>query len=179
MAIAPTATHRVLSLLEANLVALRNAEFERLVLAREWALAHLVTDPGHLADPRRLPTPLGAVGLAVDEYAAAELAAALGMHPLAGRHLMADAVDIEARLPRLLDVCSRGRIEVWVARKIAAATSRLTGDQARWVDESLTECWAPCRRGGCCGWSRPGWSKPTRRSRTGWPRSRPRRARCG
>ena len=129
----------MLAQLETNLVAVRRVEFERLVLAREWALAHLVTDPDHLADPRRLPTPLGAVGLAVDEYAAAELAAALGIHPLAGRHLMADAVDLEARLPRLWEVCSRGRIEVWVARKIAAATSRLTGDQARWVDESLAE----------------------------------------
>jgi hypothetical protein len=152
MGTAPTVeSHRVLGRLEANLVAVRRVEFERLVLAREWALAQLVTDPDHLNDPRRLPTPLGAVGLAVDEYAPAELAAALGMHPLAGRHLMADAVDIESRLPRLWEACARGRVEVWVARTIATATGGLGQDQARW--------------------SMSRW--------LGWPRSRPRRGRCG
>ena len=124
---------------QANLVAVRAAEFERLALAREWALAQVVTDPEVLADPRRRPTLLGAVGLPVDEYAAAEFAAALALHPLAGRRWLADAVDIYDRLPHLWAALSVGRVEVWVARKIAAATTDLTDDQARWVDTTVAE----------------------------------------
>ncbi len=136
----PTAsTHAVLARVEANLVTLRAAEFERLVLAREWALAHVVTDPDVLADPRRRPTLLGAVGLVVDEYAGAEFAAALALHPLAGRRWLADAVDIYDRLPHLWAALSVGRVEVWVARKIAAATTDLAFDRARWVDASVAE----------------------------------------
>lgn len=132
-------THQVLARVEANLVAVRVAEFERLQLAREWALAHVVSDPDRLADPRRRPMSLGAVGLPVDEYAAAELAAALEVHPLAGRHLMADAVDIEARLPHAWAALEASRLEVWVARKIAAVTSDLSEDKARWVDAAIAD----------------------------------------
>lgn len=140
MPTAPTLhTHRVLALVEANLVAVRAAEFERLRLAREWALAHVVTDPDQLRDPRRRPTPLGALELPVDEYAAAELAVALELHALAGRHLMADAVDIEGRLPGTWGALAAGRLEVWVARKIAAATNGLSEDRARWVDAVIAD----------------------------------------
>ena len=74
MATAPTVeTHRVLAQLETNLVAVRRVEFERLVLAREWArewaLAHpheyaLVYGtpvPGYLA-PASTVGPAGRVG---------------------------------------------------------------------------------------------------------------------
>jgi hypothetical protein len=100
MTTTPTArTHGLLARVERNLVRVRGAEFERLTLAREWALEHEVIDPDVLADPRRRPTLLGAVGLLVDEYAGAEFAAALELHPLAGRRWMADSVDIYERLP--------------------------------------------------------------------------------
>ena len=138
MTTAPTLhTHRVLARVEINLTSVRRAEFERLQLAREWALAHVVTDLGRLSDLRRRPTPLGATGLMVDEYAGAELAAALEMHPLAGRRLMADAVDIEGRLPQTWATLEEGRLEAWVARKIAAATSDLSEDRAKWVDAAI------------------------------------------
>lgn len=132
-------THAVLARVEANLTAVRRAEFERMQLARDWAMEHLVTDPDLLRDPRRRPTPLGAVGLPVEEYAAAEFAVALELHPLAGRHLMADAVDLEIRLPETWLALEAGRLEVWVARKIAAATHALSEDRARWVDASIAE----------------------------------------
>jgi hypothetical protein len=115
----------------------RAAEFERLVLAREWALAHVVMDPDLLDDPRRRPTPLGALCLPVDEYAAAEFAAALELHPLAGRRIMADAVDIEARLPHHWAALAAGRLEVWVARKLAVATGDLSPEAAAWVDAAV------------------------------------------
>ena len=52
---------------------------------------------------------------------------------------MADAVDIEARLPQTWSALAEGRLEVWVARKIAAATSDLSEDQARWVDAAVAD----------------------------------------
>ncbi len=134
-----THTHGVLARVEANLGEVRRAEFERLVLAREWALTHVIDDRDLLEDARRRPTPLGAVGLPVDEYAAAEFAAALEMHPLAGRRLMADAVDIEARLPGVWSAVRAGRVEAWVARKIAAATSDLSEEKAHWVDAAVAD----------------------------------------
>jgi hypothetical protein len=140
MPTAPTIqTHGLLARVDANLVAVRRAEFERLELARAWALEHVVTDPDLLDDPRRRPTALGAVGLAVDEYAGAEFAAALELHPLAGRRWLADGVDIHDRLPTLWTALEAGRVEVWVARKIAVATADLTDEQARWVDASVAE----------------------------------------
>ena len=65
---------------EANLADSRALGFERLCLAREWALLHAM-DPAEVTDPRCRPTPLGATGLLVEEYAAAELAVSLEMHP--------------------------------------------------------------------------------------------------
>src|SRR4051794_30771029 len=132
-------THAVLARVEGNLAMVRRAEFERIERAREWALAHLVTDPKLMADPRRRPTPLGALALPVEEYAAAELAAALELHPLAGRRLMADAVDLHDRLPHTWSVLRSGRLELWVARKIAAATADLSDERARWVDAAVAE----------------------------------------
>jgi hypothetical protein len=102
-------------------------------------LAHVVTDPELLQDPRRRPTPLGAVGLPVDEYPAAEFAAALELHPLAGRRWMADAVDIAQRLPETWAALAAGRLEVWVARKIAAGTRDLSEERAQWVDGVIAE----------------------------------------
>ena len=134
-----TRTHELLSCAEDNLRVVRQAEFERLSLARDWALEHVVTDPDLLRDPRRRPTPLGAVGLMVDEYAAAEFAAALELHPLAGRRWMADAVDLHDRLPDLWQSTRSGRVEVWVARKIATATHDLSDEQARWVDSVISD----------------------------------------
>ena len=162
------ATHAVLTRAEANLAASRGLGFERLCLAREWALLHAM-DPAEVTDPRCRPTPLGATGLLVEEYAAAELAVSLEMHPLAAGHLMADALDIAERLPHLWAALAAGRLEAWVARKIASATSDLACDRARWVDAAITGVAGTLPPGGCSLWWRPGWSKPTRHS----PRRRP------
>ena len=70
----------------------------------------------------------------VDEYAHAEFAASLELHPLAGRRWMADGVDIHDRLPSFWDAAEACAVEVWVARKAAALTADLTDEQARWVD---------------------------------------------
>jgi hypothetical protein len=140
MTTTPTArTHGLLARVEANLLSVRREEFARLDLARAWALEHEVTDPELLRDPRRRPIPLGAVGLPVEEYAGAEFAAALELHPLAGRRWMADAVDIHDRLPNAWTATREGRLEVWVARRIAAATSHLSDEKAQWVDAVVAD----------------------------------------
>ena len=140
MTTAPTGrTHGLLARVEHNLATVRRAEFERLELGRGWALENQVADPELLADPRRRPTPLGAVGLLVDEYAPAEFAAALELHPLAGRRWMADGVDIHDRLPSFWSSLARNESEVWVARKVAAATGDLSDEQARWVDAAVAD----------------------------------------
>jgi hypothetical protein len=132
------ATHAVLDRAEANLAASRRLGFERLRLAREWALLHEM-DPSEVTDPRCRPTPLGAAEMLAEEYAAAELAVCLQMHPLAAAHLMADAVDIEERLPHLWGALAAGQLEPWVARKIATATSELARDRAQWVDAAIAD----------------------------------------
>ncbi len=127
----------VLSCVEANVRSRRQACFEELRLAREWALVNTVDLAERPADPRCRPTPLGSVGLPVEEYAHAELAVSLQVHPLSARSLMADAVDIEARLRNVWHALAEGRLEVWVARKIATATSELSDERARWVDAAI------------------------------------------
>ncbi len=133
-----TATEAVLACAEDNLAASRRLDFERLRLAREWALLHLL-DPAETADPRCRPTPLGASQLPVAEYAAAELAVSLQLHPLSAQGLMADAVDIQLRLPSVWQALAEGRLELWVARKIASATRDLAEDRAHHVDGSITD----------------------------------------
>ncbi|HET7350816.1 MAG TPA: hypothetical protein VFJ28_07750 [Marmoricola sp.] len=123
--------------MEANLRSRRQACFEELRLAREWALVNVVDLAERADDPRCRPTPLGAVGLPVEEFAHAELAVSLQVHPLSARSLMADAVDIEARLPHVWSALAGCRLEVWVARKIATATGELTDERARWVDAAI------------------------------------------
>ena len=138
MAASPSpVTHAVLEAAEANL-ARRRAGFQELLLAREWALLHLV-DLDEFPDPRCRPTPLGALELPVEEYASAELAVSLQVHPLSARHLMADAVDIAARLPHVWAALEEARMDAWVARKIASATSDLTDDRALWVDAVVAD----------------------------------------
>ncbi len=133
-----TATHELLARVEGNLVESRRLDFERLRLAREWALLHRL-DPAATTDPRCRPTPLGASGLLVEEYAAAELAVSLRMHPLAAQRLMADAIDLEARLPHAWQAVATGRLELWVARKIVTATRDLASERARWVDAAVAD----------------------------------------
>src|SRR6476469_855132 len=113
-------SHELLARAEANVVAVRQTGFERLRIARDWALLHHVSPEDVAVNPFRA-RPLGASELLVEEYAPAELAAALEIHPLAAQRLMADAVDLDRRHPQTWAAASEGRIEPWVARKIAAS----------------------------------------------------------
>src|SRR5918995_2321080 len=80
---------------------------EQLELAVEWALLHPCRDeyPAGWEDDHGLfdsGAPLAGPGAPlVDEFAPASLAAALGLGLEAGRHLMADGLELVYRLPRL------------------------------------------------------------------------------
>ncbi len=128
---------------EACLRRRRAADVEQLAVAYEWAVSHRRTIHVHTAaaageraqdkDVREI----GAISLPVWEYAPAELAVVLELHPLACQRLMADAVDLRARLPHTWAAVRSLELEAWVARKIAAATRELDAEQAGWVDDQI------------------------------------------
>ena len=70
----------------------------------------------------------------VAEFAAAELAAVLGMSTWAGQRLVADALDLQHRLPRLWDRVVAGEVRPYVARQVAERSRSLTVEAVAVVD---------------------------------------------
>lgn len=129
----------VLKATQTAVAAQRRAEVTGLRLARQWARlhselpAHLVGVPGgeqmiHLGGEG---TPL------VREFCPAELGVARDQHTSGARQLIADALDLAHRLPGCWAAVQRLEGEVWVARRIARLTHRLTPDQAALVDAAV------------------------------------------
>jgi len=73
----------------------------------------------------------------VTEFAAAELGARLGMSMISAWHLMADALDVCHRLPRLWQRVEAGEVRVQLARLIARRTRGQSTEQAAHVDERV------------------------------------------
>ena len=130
------AAERLLARAERNLRAARWAGHERLAVAAEWARLHTHDATAHTLDHW---TEIGATSLRIYEYAAAELAVSLQVHPLAAHRLMGDAIDLQARLPRTWAAVEHLQVEDWVARKIVAKTHVLTDGQARMVDSQIAD----------------------------------------
>ncbi len=130
-------TEQLLARAEANQHARRTAEAEQLVIAREWALAYAVSPAEVTRDGVSHTRELGAVRMRVWEYAAAELGLVWGTHTLAAQKIMADALDLPARMPHAWDTLLSGGLPGWVARKLATITRELPPDAARLVDEQL------------------------------------------
>jgi hypothetical protein len=131
------AAEQLLARAERNLRAARRAGHERLVVGAEWARLH-VHEPSH-AHPLDHWTEIGATGLRIYEYAAAELAVSLQIHPLAAHRLMGDAIDLQTRLPLTWAAVAEFRVEDWVARKIVSKTRDLPDDLARQVDAEIAD----------------------------------------
>lgn len=74
----------------------------------------------------------------VGEFAPVELAAALGITAEAGHQLLADAVELHHRLPRLMQHVRSGLVPVWLARRIAALTTDLCWDAVVRADKLLS-----------------------------------------
>jgi hypothetical protein len=133
-----------LAAVEGALVSRRAADAELLVLAAHWADQHPAeTVPGI---PVGLPgrervVMLGGEGTPeVAGFAAAELGVSLHQHPHAARSLIADALDVRHRFPGLWHLLTEElALEVWVARKIAAASRELSQRQVAEIDDRLVE----------------------------------------
>jgi hypothetical protein len=137
----------VLAAAEANLRARRAAETDLLRIAAAWADLH----PEEWMPPpvdeeevtrRRLadeqPVQMGGPGSPkVIAFCPGELGLILETTYTGAKHLIADALDLRYRLPKLWATVQDGRVAAWKARRVAAATRTLTVEQAALVDESV------------------------------------------
>ena len=120
------------------------AEADLLATALAWAGLHVV----HRVDEaevygrpdvfgQRAGVPLAGPGAPlVAEFATAELAAALGMGPEAGKRYLGHALELAHRLPRLWAMVQAGELAPWRARRVAEQTIArgLTLEAAGFVD---------------------------------------------
>ena len=125
----------------------RRIEVRRLRLAYQWAVLHPATADTGVETPGGpgsgvldADETLGGDGTpAVAAFAPESLAAAMGWTPAAARNLMADALDLPHRHPKLWKRVRRGQIPAWQARRVAQQTRRLPKAGARWVDDQLAD----------------------------------------
>ncbi|MGH3448990.1 MAG: DUF222 domain-containing protein, partial [Nocardioidaceae bacterium] len=133
---------RTLSRAAGNARRVKLAQAESLVLAAHWADLHGECPADHPEAPgRSLPgmerlVSLGGEGTPeVAEFAPAELASELGLSDGAGRHLMAEALDLRHRLPQLWAKVTAGEVRAYIARQVAGKTRDLDPAAAAHVDE--------------------------------------------
>jgi len=74
---------------------------------------------------------------AVAEFAVIEFAAALGLSPDSGRHLLSQALELAHRLPRVWARTLSGEVPAWRARRISDHTMSLPRDGAEWIDAEV------------------------------------------
>ncbi|MGI3786378.1 MAG: DUF222 domain-containing protein [Janthinobacterium lividum] len=119
---------------------LREAECEELVLAAAWADVHYLDASAE--DYRPLVQRACAWGgdgcPQVAEHCALELGALRGTGAVAARLLIADALDLRHRLPRLWALVTSGVVRAWQARAVAQATHDLSWEACAEVDQTLS-----------------------------------------
>jgi hypothetical protein len=116
------------------------AEVRILQIAAHWADLHGVLDggPGPVLPGEERLVDLGGAGTpAVGEFCPAELGAVLASSTFAASRLIADALDLRHRLPRLWARTVAGEVKPWIARKAAEATRSLTPPLAAGVDAAV------------------------------------------
>lgn len=120
--------------------AVRETECEELVLAAAWADVHYLDADGD--DYRPLVQRACAWGgdgcPAVAEHCVHELGALRGTGAVSARMLIADALDLRHRLPRLWDLVRTGVVRAWQARAVAQATHDLSWEACAEVDQTLS-----------------------------------------
>lgn len=133
----------LLATVQRGCAVVRMFECDRLQAAAAWSDRNPGIENTSLADLRRgkeRGSRLGGAGTPiVAEFAPAELAAAIGTTTGAARYLMADALDLRHRLPRLWRRVVEAEVEAWQARRVAQATRPLTCEQARLVDAEVAD----------------------------------------
>ena len=132
---------RLAGLIEQNHAELKAAECRMLQLACAWADAHYLDSAGREYQPliQRACAWGGAGTPEVSEYCAAELGALQGTGMVAARGLIADALDLRYRLPRLWDRVLTGGVRAWQARRIAEQTRPLSWEACADVDHALSD----------------------------------------
>lgn len=140
---APVASRPARDVLRCAVAAQRDENAARvrlLQLARDWALLHGALDAAAspaLPGAERL-VPFGGEGTPeVAEFCAAELGAALSLSPHAARSMMADALDLVHRLPRVWARVVGGEAKPWVAQQLAAHTRDLSLQVVAMVDRII------------------------------------------
>ena len=126
-------------LIEQNHAELKARECRMLQLACAWADAHYLDSGSTEYQPviQRACAWGGEGTPEVSEYCAAELGALQGTGIAAARALIADALDLRYRLPRLWNRVLTGGVRAWQARKIAEQTRPLTWQACADVDHAL------------------------------------------
>src|SRR4029453_16344945 len=137
----PAGATRLAGLIEQNHAELKAAECKMLQLACAWADAHYLDSNNAEYQPlmERACAWAGEGTPEVSEYCAAELGALQGTGIVAARALIADALDLRHRLPRLWGRVLTGGVRAWQARKIAEQTRPLSWEAGGEVDPSLSD----------------------------------------
>jgi 5-methylcytosine-specific restriction endonuclease McrA len=119
------------------------AAAEVLATVVQWAHLHVVDDLDDAATlwvgsklmGQDTGIPIAGEGCPlVSEFAVLELAAALGLSAESGRHLVAQALELAHRLPRVWARVQAGSLAPWRAKRIADATLHLSPEAAAFVD---------------------------------------------
>ncbi len=125
----------LLALLEEKKYAARADERAKLRLAAQWCVLHPATADTGVATWAGDALPgvlhqdesLGGEGTpAVSAFAPEPVAAALGVSTLTGMKLIADALDLQHRLPKIWRLVEDLAVEPWKARQVAQATHALS-----------------------------------------------------
>jgi hypothetical protein len=137
----PAGAAQLAGLIEQNHAELKAAECRMLQLACAWADAHYLDSGSDEYQPliQRACAWGGEGTPEVSEYCAAELGALQGTGIAAARALIADALDLRYRLPRLWGRVLTGGVRAWQARKIAEQTRALSWEACADVDHALSD----------------------------------------
>ncbi|GAB3787758.1 HNH endonuclease [Nocardioides ungokensis] len=144
----------LLAFLDQRKLDARIAERDKLRAAAQWCVLHPATaDTGTatwggamlLGGDLDGDESLGGDGTpAVSAFAPEPLAAVLGVATETGMKLIADALDLQHRLPRIWGLVERLEVEPHKARHVAQATHRLSRDAAEYVDAQLADKLPSC-----------------------------------
>jgi hypothetical protein len=137
----PAGAARLAGLIEQNHAELKAAECRMLQLACAWADAHYLDSGSDEYQPliQRACAWGGEGTPEVSEYCAAELGALQGTGMAAARALIADALDLRYRLPRLWGRVLTGGVRAWQVRRIAEQTRVLSWEACADVDHALSD----------------------------------------
>src|SRR5689334_17498684 len=144
----------LLAFLERHKLGARAEERDKLRAAAQWCVLHPATaytgtatwgGASLLGGDLDGDESLGGDGTpAVSAFAPEPLAATLGVASETGMKLIADALDLQHRLPRIWRLVKRLEVEPYKARHVAQATHRLSREAAAYVDEQLADRLPSC-----------------------------------